>query len=108
LPHPAIIVVTHVPDRALATALARTLLDERLAACVNIGTPVESIYHWQARIETAQEIPVAIKTRAALYARVESAIRNMHPYDTPDIIAIPVSSGEARYLAWIDAETIAG
>jgi periplasmic divalent cation tolerance protein len=101
----AILVLTSVPDRAFATALAKALLDDRLAACVNIGGPVESIYHWRGRIETGEEVPVAIKTRSALYSYVEGAIRKLHPYDTPEILAIPVVAGDARYLAWLAAET---
>ena len=102
---PAILVITNVPDHALADSLARELLDRRLAACVNIGAPVQSIYHWHARIETGQELPVLIKTRTALYSSVADAIRRIHPYDTPEIIAIPVVDGDARYLAWIADET---
>jgi len=101
----AILVLTSVPDRAVATALAQALLADRLAACVNIGGPVESIYHWRGRIETGREIPVAIKTRPALYSNVEGAIRKIHPYDTPEIVAIPVVDGDARYLDWLAAET---
>ena len=102
---PAIIVITQVPDRALAGDLARILLEQRLAACVNIGAPVESIYHWRGRIETGKECPILIKTRSVLYSDVEAAIRKIHPYDTPEIIAIPVVDGDERYLAWIAAET---
>jgi periplasmic divalent cation tolerance protein len=107
LPDPAIIVVTQVPDRAVAMDLARALLKRRLAACVNVGAPVESIYHWRGRIETGEEIPVVIKTRSVLYSDVEAAVRKIHPYDTPEIIAIPVVDGDARYLAWITDETTA-
>jgi len=107
LADPAIIVITHVPDRALAKDLARVLLEQRLAACVNIGSPVESIYHWRDRIETGEEIPVVIKTRSVLYSDVEAAVRKIHPYDTPEIIAIPIVDGHERYLAWIAAETTA-
>jgi periplasmic divalent cation tolerance protein len=107
LPDTAILVLTNVPDRAVADTIARALLDERLAACVNIGEPVDSIYHWRGRIETGREIPVAIKTRPALYSHVEGAIRRIHPYDTPEILAIPVSGGDARYLDWLSAETAA-
>jgi periplasmic divalent cation tolerance protein len=107
LPDPAIIVITQVPDRALATNLARVLLEQRLAACVNIGAAVESIYHWRGRIETGDEIPVVIKTRSVLYSDVEAAVRKIHPYDTPEIIAIPVVGADARYLAWIEDETAA-
>ena len=101
----AILVLTNTPDHAVAAALARALLDDRLAACVNIGAPVESIYHWRGGIETGQEVPVAIKTRSALYSYVEGAIRKIHPYDTPEIIAIPIVDGDAQYLDWIAAET---
>jgi periplasmic divalent cation tolerance protein len=101
----AILVLTNTPDHAVAAALAKALLDDRLAACVNIGAPVESIYHWRGRIETGQEVPVAIKTRSALYSYVEGAIRKIHPYDTPEIIAIPIVDGDAQYLDWIAAET---
>ena len=104
---PAILILTNVPDHALATALARALIDQRLAACVNIGAPVQSIYHWRARIETGHEVPVVIKTRSALYTNVEDAIRKIHPYDTPEIIAIPVIEGDARYLDWLATETAA-
>ncbi|MGE5170958.1 MAG: divalent-cation tolerance protein CutA [Rudaea sp.] len=105
MPDAAILVLTTAPDRTVAGALATALLDDRLAACVNIGGPVESIYHWRDRIETATEVPVAIKTRAALYDKVEEAIAKIHPYDTPEIIAIPVGHGSARYLAWLATET---
>ena len=102
---PAILILTNVPDHALATALAQALIDQRLAACVNIGAPVQSIYHWRARIETGHEVPIVIKTRSALYTHVEDAIRKIHPYDTPEIIAIPVIEGDARYLDWLATET---
>ena len=107
MPDPAIIVVTQVPDRAVAMELARALLERRLAACVNVGAPVESIYHWRGRIETGEEIPVVIKTRSVLYSHVEAAVRKIHPYDTPEIIAIPVVDGDERYLEWITDETTA-
>jgi periplasmic divalent cation tolerance protein len=108
LPDPAIIVLCNVPDQPLAEELAQLLVDGRLAACVNIGVPVQSIYHWRGRIETGKEIPVVIKTRSLLYSDVEAAIRKIHPYDTPEIIAIPVVQGDARYLAWIAESTGAG
>ena len=92
----------------MSKPLAQVLLDERLAACVNIGAPVDSLYHWRGAIETAREVPVAIKTRSALYSQVEAAIRKIHPYDTPEIIAIPVAGGDERYLGWIAAETRSG
>jgi periplasmic divalent cation tolerance protein len=83
------------------------LVSERLAACVNVGAPVQSMYHWRGQIETADEIPVTIKTRAALYPRVEAAIRANHPYELPDIVAVPLLDGLRPYLDWLDAETAA-
>jgi periplasmic divalent cation tolerance protein len=102
----AILVLTHLPDHAAAMELARTLVTGRLAACVNVGAPVQSMYHWQGQIETADEIPVTIKTRAALYPRVEAAIRQSHPYELPEIVAVPLIDGSRPYLDWLAAETI--
>lgn len=101
----AILVLTSLPDAAAAQALARALVTGRLAACVQVGASVESIYHWQGEIETAREIPLAIKTRTALYPRVEAAIVAAHPYELPEVIAVPIAHGLRRYLDWIDAET---
>ena len=94
-----------MPDRETAQALARTLLAGRLAACVNLGASVESMYHWRGQIETAREVPVTIKTRAALYPRVESAIRANHPFELPEIVAVPLTDGLRPYLDWLAAET---
>ncbi|MEP7180950.1 MAG: divalent-cation tolerance protein CutA [Betaproteobacteria bacterium] len=102
---PAILVLTQMPDRESAQALARALVEARLAACVSVGAPVESLYHWRGRIETAQEVPVAIKTVAARYPELEAAIRSRHPYELPEIVAVPYTDGFAPYLDWIAAET---
>jgi periplasmic divalent cation tolerance protein len=88
--------------------LARALLERRLAACVNVGASVESLYHWRGRIETAQEVPLTIKTRATLYPHVEAAIRELHDYELPEIIAVPVTAGHAGYIGWIEAEASGG
>jgi periplasmic divalent cation tolerance protein len=107
LPGQAILVLTQLPDRATAAALARILIESRLAACVSIGAPVDSLYHWRGEIETAQEIPIVIKTRAGRYAEVEAAIRAGHPYELPEILAVPVISGFAPYLNWLVEESTA-
>lgn len=101
----AILVLTQMPDRASAEALARALVEERLAACVSIGAPASSLYHWRGQIETAEEVPVAIKTRAGRYPAVEAAIVARHPYELPEVLAVPVHDGLDRYLDWIGAET---
>ena len=100
-----LLVLTTVPERAVAEALARELLAARLAACIHIGATVRSLYHWKGEIETADETPVAIKTRAELYPRIETAIRSRHPYELPEIVAVPITHGLPRYLDWIVAET---
>ena len=104
-PQSAILVLTALPEREGAEALARELLAARLAACIQIGATVQSLYHWRGQIETGDEIPIAIKTRAGLYSRLEIAIRRRHPYELPEIIAVPISNGFAPYLDWIAAET---
>ena len=105
MPDAAILVLTSLPDHESAHALARSLVTGRLAACVNVGAPVESMYHWRGEIETAREVPVVIKTRQALYAAVEAAVSAAHPYELPEIIAVPVIHGLAGYLDWIATET---
>jgi periplasmic divalent cation tolerance protein len=100
----AVLVVTQVPDRATADRLAAAVLERRLAACVSIGTPVDSLYHWRGRIETAREIPVVIKAPAWRYADIEATIRELHPYELPEVIAVPVSHGLRPYLDWLAAE----
>ena len=105
MPRAAILVLTQLPDRATAQALARALVEARLAACVSIGAPVESLYHWRGEIEMAPEVPVIIKTCGDDYAAVEEAIRKHHPYELPEIVAVPITHGLPSYLEWIDAET---
>ena len=102
----SILVLTTLPEQAQAEALARELLTTRLAACIQIGATVQSLYHWRGQIETAREIPLSIKTLAALYPRVEETIRRHHPYELPEIVAVPISYGLPAYLEWIAAETV--
>ncbi|MBS1226950.1 MAG: divalent cation tolerance protein [Proteobacteria bacterium] len=103
-----LLVLTTLPDLASAQALASLLVDERLAACVNILAPCQSIYRWQGAVERTDEVPVLIKTSEARYAALEAAIVAQHPYQTPEIIALPVGRGLPAYLAWIGAETRVG
>jgi len=103
----AIMVVTQMPDRASALVLARSLVESRVAACVSIGAAVESLYHWRGKIETAQEIPMVVKTCPERYPEVEAAIRAGHPYELPEIVAVPITYGFTPYLQWIADETAA-
>ena len=101
-----LIVLTNLPDAARAEALATTLVETRLAACVNILAPCRSVYRWNAAIEQASEVHLLIKTTAECYPALEAAIRAQHPYETPEIIALPVTRGLPDYLAWVAAETL--
>ena len=102
----AMIVITNAPDRAVAEKIARALIDQKLAACVNILAPCDSVYRWQGNVETATEVPLLIKTRADIYAEVEAAIKGLHPYELPEIVAVPMALGSSEYLEWINAATI--
>lgn len=101
----AVIIVTHLPDRDQALKLARTLVERHLAACVSVLAPCASVYRWQNRIEETTEVPLLIKTRAGLYGEVETVVRELHPYELPEIIALPVAHGLPQYLEWLVAET---
>jgi len=98
-------VTTTAAERADAEKIARALVERRLAACVQVAGPVSSTYRWRGDIETAQEFLCIIKTRAELFEKVESAIRELHPYETPEIIATPITGGSADYLKWLADET---
>ena len=100
-----LLVLTNLPDQASAESLAATLVENRLAACVNILQPCRSIYRWQGALETADEVPLLIKTTQARYPALEAAIRLRHPYDSPEIIATPITHGLPDYLNWVSAET---
>jgi len=99
-------VVTTTARREEAERIACELVEVRLAACVQIVGPITSTYRWQGKIETGEEWQCWAKTRGELFARVEEAIRRIHPYEVPEILAVPVVAGSAGYLAWLDAETV--
>ena len=98
-------VVTTVERQEDAETIARTLVEARLAACVQVLGPIASTYHWQGSIENSREWLCAAKSRASLYARIEEAIRKVHPYQVPEILALPIVAGSESYLRWIDQET---
>ncbi|MDX9834686.1 MAG: divalent-cation tolerance protein CutA [Desulfobulbus sp.] len=100
---PYIQVVTTAPDRASAEQIADRLLEERLAACVQI-TPCSSRYHWQGAIEQAEEMVCTVKSRRDLFAEVCRVIRSLHPYEVPEILATPMADGNAAYLDWLGRE----
>lgn len=100
-----VLVMTNLPNRETALQLAESLIDNRVSACVNVLAPCQSIYHWQGKMQNAEETPLLIKTTAQHYAAVERLIRERHPYELPEIICVPVSAGLPAYLQWIEDET---
>ena len=100
-------VITTVGSHGEAERIAAQLVDDRLAACVQIIGPVSSIFHWQDAIHTSHEWLCLIKTSRDRFPAVEKQIRAMHSYDVPEIIAMPIIAGSSDYLAWIDREVSA-
>jgi len=98
-------VFTNVPDLESAEKMARDLVEGKLAACVNILPQIHSYYRWQGVLEEADEITIVIKTSDNLYPQLEEAIVDLHPYDIPEILALPVIAGLPAYINWIHAET---
>jgi periplasmic divalent cation tolerance protein len=102
---PVVLVLTNLPDRESALALANGLVGARLAACANVLAECTSVYRWKGAMETASEVPVLIKTRAVLYPDVEAFIRGHHPYSVPEVIAVTLQHGLCAYLQWVVDET---
>lgn len=100
-----LLVFTNIPDRATAERIAEALVTDRIAACVNILPGCTSVYRWQGKLERADEVPLLIKTTRAAYARMEMELRKLHPYEVPEIVAVPVSAGLPAYLDWVRQET---
>jgi periplasmic divalent cation tolerance protein len=101
----ALLVLTNVPERAAAERLADLLVERKLAACVNILAPCRSVYRWQGAMQHDEEHPMLIKTTTERYAALEQALRSGHPYELPEIIAVPIERGLPAYLDWVAAET---
>jgi len=100
----AIQVITTLPSREAAQRLADALVERRLAACVQVAGPVSSTYRWQGQVETAEEFVCLIKTRQGRYPALEAAILELHPYDVPEVLAVPVVAGHRAYLDWLANE----
>lgn len=101
MPTQALIALCTCPDRETAARIAAALVDANLAACVNILPGITSVYRWEGQRESATEALLIIKTLESRYQALEQAIREAHPYELPEIIAVSVEQGLADYLAWI-------
>lgn len=97
-------VMTTVADAEAGRRLAAELVERRLAACVQ-ALPIQSTYRWKGAVQRDAEILLLIKTKVSLYPEVEAFIRSAHPYETPEIILVPILAGSAKYLQWLAAET---
>lgn len=104
-PDAVLLVYSTLPDESAAQQLARYLVETRLAACVNVMAPCTSVYCWEGALEQVTEVPVLIKTTAHRYAALELALRERHPYELPEIVAVPVAHGLTGYLAWVARQT---
>ncbi len=93
------------PDDATAERIAAALLGRRLVACAHLRPAIRSRYHWRGRIEDAAETPLTLRTRAALFDAVAAAVRALHPYETPAIVATAIVAADPAYAAWLAAET---
>lgn len=101
----ALLVITNAPDRAVAEKIARHLVEARLAACVNILAGCESVYRWQGAVESASEVPLLIETQESRFEAVQEAIRKLHPYELPEVVAVTIDRGLPQYLQWLAAES---
>jgi periplasmic divalent cation tolerance protein len=99
-------VTTTTETKEQAQKIAQHLVTEKLAACVQILGPINSIYRWKGKVENTQEWLCLIKTQDDLYNKVEAAIKSQHPYETPEIIAVPIIKGSKEYLSWIEDELL--
>ncbi len=97
-------VSTTAEGREAAERIGRDMVEKRLAACAQLIGPVTSTYWWKGRIETAEEWMCLMKTRSELYGELERAICEVHPYEVPEVIAVPIEAGSAAYLKWLDEQ----
>ena len=96
-----VVVLSTVPDDASAEIIARTLVEEKLAACVNLFSPMQSVYRWKDAVESASERQVVIKTSKTVVERLQRRIGELHPYELPEFVVIPVLGGSGGYLSWV-------
>lgn len=100
------IVLSTCPSHEEALRIAKQLVEEQLAACVNISAPVTSIYRWQGALEQSEEVMLVIKSREHLFGRLRQRLAELHSYDVPEVVAIPVTGGLDAYMEWWDRETV--
>ena len=102
--HDVVVVLSNAPDMLLAKRIAHVLVEERLAACVNLGQPGVSMYMWQDELEGAEEIPITLKTTGARAQALIERLMTLHPYEVPEVLVLPVLGGSVSYLEWVRAQ----
>lgn len=103
-----IVLYITAPDEETSVKIARTLVKEKLAGCVNIIKNIRSIYFWQGKVEDEPEVLMIVKTRRELFDRLKERVKSIHPYSVPEIIAMPIIEGSEDYLKWLDEVTAGG
>ncbi len=101
----ALVVLVTTPSTDRAAEIARAVVEERLAACGNVVPGLRSIYRWEGRVQDDAEALLVLKTTRARFEALRDRVLALHPYEVPEVIALPVEAGSARYLAWLSAET---
>ena len=101
----ALLVLTTLPNAEAAGEMAKRVVEEKLAACANLFPALRSVYRWNGKVQDENEVLVLLKTRQQHYERLKSRILELHPYDVPEVLAIPVEQGHQAYLDWIARET---
>lgn len=102
--HDVVVVLTNAPDMLLAKRIAHILVEEHLAACVNLGQSGLSMYMWQGALEGADEIPITIKTTGVRAPEMIARLLALHPYEVPEVLVLPVIGGTSEYLEWVRAQ----
>lgn len=103
-PAQVLLAFTTLPDAATARRIAGALVDQGLVACASVQAPCHSVYRWQGQVEEAQEVPLVLKTTRAGYARLEAALRALHPYELPELVAVHACAGLPDYLRWVSGQ----
>lgn len=104
-PNTVLMAITNAPDAETAQRIARTLVEERLAACVNVLAPCQSVYRWQGAVEEAQEIPLLIKTAQDRFAALQRRLTELHPYEVPELLSWRPTGGLPAYASWVIQQT---
>jgi periplasmic divalent cation tolerance protein len=99
-----VLVLSTVPDDASAETIARALVEEKLAACVNLFSPMQSVYRWKGAVESAVERQLVIKTTRPMVDALERRLKELHPYELPEFLVIAVEDGSQNYLAWVSEQ----